>query len=66
MRLPRRRHPAQVSPHRKGKRSATKFLRWVPVVSQCSKCSRVFQQHQTPSKCDEEGCPAFNLRARPS
>lgn len=30
---------AQVSPHRKGKRSANKFIRFVPVVAQCSKAS---------------------------
>lgn len=35
------------------------------VVAQCSKCQRVFQQQSVPSKCDEEECPAFNLRARP-
>lgn len=66
---PARRRPAalrpQVSPHRKGKRSATKFIRFVPVVGQCSQCGRVFQPHAMPSKCEEEGCPAFNLRARP-
>jgi hypothetical protein len=31
----------------------------------CSKCDRVFKQHQMPSKCEEEECPAFNLRKRP-
>ena len=56
---------SQVSPHRKGKRSANKFIRFVPVVAQCSKCQRVFQQHSMPSKCEEEDCPAFTLRARP-
>jgi Zn finger protein HypA/HybF involved in hydrogenase expression len=56
----------QVSPHRKGKRSATKFIRFVPVVAQCSKCERVFEQHAMPSKCEEDECPAFNLRSRPS
>lgn len=55
----------QVSPHRKGKRSATKFIRFVPVVAQCSKCERVFQPHAMPSKCAEDDCPAFNLRPRP-
>ncbi len=55
----------QVSPHRKGKRSANKFIRFVPVVAQCSKCQRVFQQHSLPSKCEQEECPAFTLRARP-
>ena len=55
----------QVSPHRKGKRSANKFIRFVPVVSQCSKCQRVFQQQAMPSKCEEDECPAFNLRACP-
>lgn len=52
----------QVSPHRKGKRSANKFIRFVPVVAQCSKCQRVFQQQSLPSKCDEDECPAFTLR----
>ena len=56
----------QVSPHRKGKRSATKFIRFVPVVSQCSQCGRVFAQQSLPSKCKEEACPAFRLRARPA
>ena len=59
-------HSSQVSPHRKGKRSATKFIRFVPVVAQCSKCQRVFEQHAMPSKCEEDECPAFNLRSRPS
>jgi hypothetical protein len=59
-------HAVQVTPHRKGKRSANKFIRFVPVVAQCSKCQRVFQQHQVPSKCDDDACPAFNLRARPA
>lgn len=36
------------------------------VVAQCSKCQRVFQQQSVPSKCDEDDCPAFNLRARPN
>lgn len=30
----------QVSPHRKGKRSANKFIRFVPVVAQCSQVRR--------------------------
>lgn len=55
-------HIVQVTPHRRGNRSATKFIRFVPVVSQCSKCNRVFQQHQLPRKCDKDDCPAFNLR----
>lgn len=57
--------PPQVTPHRKGKRSANKFIRFVPVVSQCSQCQRVFPQHAMPSKCEEDDCPAFNLRRRP-
>ncbi|KAL4448959.1 hypothetical protein ABPG77_007676 [Micractinium sp. CCAP 211/92] len=55
----------KVSPHRRGNRNATKYIRFVPVVAQCSKCQRVFQQQSVPSKCDEDDCPAFNLRARP-
>ncbi|KAL4857367.1 hypothetical protein ACK3TF_002248 [Chlorella vulgaris] len=54
-----------VSRHRKGKRSANKYIRFVPVVAQCSKCERIFQQSSLPSKCDEDDCPAFTLRARP-
>ncbi|KDD76346.1 hypothetical protein H632_c259p1 [Helicosporidium sp. ATCC 50920] len=38
----------KVTPHRKGKRAATKYIRYVPVVSQCSKCERIFQQHSLP------------------
>lgn len=55
----------KVTPHRKGNRSATKFIRFVPIVSQCSKCQKVFPQHAMPSKCDEEECPAFNVRRNP-
>ena len=55
----------QVSPHRKGKRSANKHIRFIPIVAQCSKCDQVFPPHAMPSKCEEEECPAFNLRARP-
>lgn len=55
----------QVSPHRKGNRSAHKHLRFIPLVSQCSKCERVFPPHSMPSKCEDEECPAFNVRARP-
>ncbi|KAI3430432.1 hypothetical protein D9Q98_005027 [Chlorella vulgaris] len=55
----------KVSRHRKGKRSANKYIRFVPVVAQCSKCERIFQQNSLPSKCDEDECPAFTLRARP-
>ncbi|KAL4422708.1 hypothetical protein ABPG75_008905 [Micractinium tetrahymenae] len=55
----------KVSPHRRGNRNATKYIRFVPVVAQCSKCQRVFQQQSVPSKCDEDECPAFSLRARP-
>lgn len=49
----------KVTPSRKGNRSATKFTRRVPVVSQCSKCSRVFPPHVMPSSCSEDECPAF-------
>jgi ribosomal protein L32 len=49
----------KVSPSRKGMRSATKFVRRVPIVSQCSKCERIFPPHAMPSKCEEEDCPAF-------
>jgi ribosomal protein L32 len=56
----------QVSPHRKGKRSANKGIRFIPIVAKCSKCDRVFPPHALPSKCDEEACPAFNLRERPA
>lgn len=62
---PRAPLPPQVTPHRKGKRSANKFIRFVPVVSQCSQCGRVFPQHSMPSKCEEDDCPAFNLRRNP-
>jgi len=55
----------KVTPHRKGNRSATKFIRFVPIVSQCSKCQKVFPQHAMPSKCDDEECPAFNVRRNP-
>ena len=57
--------PRQVSPHRRGNRNATKFIRFIPVVAQCSKCERVFKQHEMPSKCEEDECPAFNMRPRP-
>ena len=36
------------------------------MVARCSKCDKVFPQHAMPSKCDEEECPAFNLRERPA
>ena len=49
----------KVTPSRKGNRSATKFTRRVPVVSQCSRCSRVFPPHAMPSSCPEDECPAF-------
>ena len=55
----------QVTPHRKGKRSANKHIRFIPTVSRCSKCDKVFPQHAMPSKCEEDECPAFNLRERP-
>jgi len=55
----------KVTPHRKGNRSATKFIRFIPIVSQCSKCQKVFPQHAMPSKCDDEECPAFNVRRNP-
>lgn len=57
--------PPQVTAHRRGNRNATKFIRFVPVVAQCSKCQKVFQQHSVPRKCAEEECPSFVLRARP-
>lgn len=50
----------KVSPSRKGMRSATKFVRRVPIVSQCSKCERIFPPHAMPSKCEEDECPAFS------
>ncbi|KAL4517635.1 hypothetical protein Ndes2526B_g02050 [Nannochloris sp. 'desiccata'] len=56
----------KVTPHRKGKRSANKHLRFIPMVSRCSKCDKVFPQHAMPSKCEEDDCPAFNLRERPA
>ncbi|KAL6769730.1 hypothetical protein ACKKBG_A32135 [Auxenochlorella protothecoides x Auxenochlorella symbiontica] len=55
----------KVSPHRRGNRNSTKFIRFVPVAAQCSRCKRVFQQHQHPRKCEEEACPAFALRQMP-
>eukprot|EP00890_Picochlorum_soloecismus_P005402 jgi/Picsp_1/5863/NSC_03222-R1_protein len=55
----------KVTPHRKGNRSATKFIRFIPIVSQCSKCQKVFPQHAMPSKCEDEECPAFNVRKNP-
>lgn len=42
-----------------------KGIRRVPVVAQCSQCQRVFPQHAMPSKCEEDDCPAFNVRANP-
>lgn len=55
----------KVTPSRKGNRSATKFVRFIPVVSQCSTCKRIFPQHAMPSKCEEEECPAFPIRKNP-
>lgn len=49
----------KTSPSRKGMRSSSKYIRFVPVVSQCSKCSRIFPPHAMPSKCEEQECPAF-------
>lgn len=49
----------KTSPSRKGMRSASKFVEFIPVVSQCSKCARVFPPHTMPSKCEEHECPAF-------
>lgn len=57
--------PMQVTPHRKGNRSATKQIRFIPIVSKCSKCDRVFHPHSMPSKCNKDECPAFTLRSRP-
>lgn len=55
----------KVTPSRKGNRSATKGVRLVGVVSRCSQCDRLFPPHAMPSRCEEPGCGAFNLRARP-
>lgn len=52
----------KTTPSRKGMRSSSKYIRFVPVVSQCSKCSRVFPPHAMPSKCEENECPAFPNR----
>ena len=52
----------KTTPSRKGMRSSSKYIRFVPVVSQCSKCSRVFPPHSMPSKCEEDDCPAFPNR----
>ena len=52
----------KTTPSRKGMRSSSKYVKFVPVVSQCSKCSRVFPPHAMPSKCEEEECPAFPNR----
>lgn len=56
----------KVSPHRRGNRNANKHIRFVPVVSQCSKCEKIFEQHSMPSRCKHDDCPAFNLRAKPN
>lgn len=49
----------KTTPSRKGMRSSSKYVRFVPVVSECSKCSRIFPPHAMPSKCEEDECPAF-------
>lgn len=63
--VPKRKH----SPMRRGNRRAHKYITFVPTVSQCSKCSKVFMPHEMPSSCYKSDCPAFsyaNVRARPT
>jgi ribosomal protein L32 len=49
----------KVTPSRKGMRSAGKGVSFVPIVSQCSVCQRVFEPHSVPRSCDDPGCRAL-------
>lgn len=49
----------KVTPSRKGMRSANKGVTFVPVVSQCSMCKRVFEPHAVPRSCGEPDCRAL-------
>lgn len=49
----------KVTPSRKGMRSANKGVSFVPVVSQCSVCKRVFEPHAMPRSCGEPDCRAL-------
>ncbi len=49
----------KVTPSRKGMRSANKGVHFVPVVSQCSVCKRVFEPHAMPRSCSEPDCRAL-------
>lgn len=64
--VPKRKH----TPMRRGNRRAHKYITFVPTVSQCSKCSKVFMPHEMPSHCHKTDCPAFsyanNISARPT
>lgn len=48
----------KVTPSRKGMRSAGKGVSFVPIVSQCSVCRRIFEPHSLPRSCDEPNCRA--------
>mmetsp|Transcript_18546 Transcript_18546/g.51946 ORF Transcript_18546/g.51946 Transcript_18546/m.51946 type:complete len:145 (+) Transcript_18546:66-500(+) len=49
----------KVTPSRKKQRATHKHWKPVPVVAQCSLCSRVMKAHEVPHKCKDNDCPSL-------